>query len=270
MLVNRVLTAVALFLVATIQPVPLVSAQDALDVLAMARSNYRALEFDSARAILSKLIAEPAEVRPDDIAEAHMYLGLIEFNTAAPTAARDHFISALSLNTGLTLDPLDASPKVFEFFAQVRSEYESIQVAQDISSVRYVVVEDPRVYAALRSMVFPGWGQVYKGEKRKGYVLAGSWLIVTGVAASAQVVRADKRRSYINESDPTQVSERFDSYSRWHKVRNTMAAAAIGVWIASYVDAFISRSPIKSNKTVVILRPGLLPGEVSVAVSMGF
>jgi hypothetical protein len=96
--------------------------------------------------------------------------------------------------------------------------------------------------ALLSALVLPGLGQLYKGDRRKGFVLvilvnffllAALWLVLQGVG---HLVLATGSRSDI---DATRVLQQLQQHSPMARV---LLAGFFGLWLYAVADAAIARS----------------------------
>ncbi len=188
-----------------------------------------------------------------ELVDLHTILGLISFSRDQAQEARDQFTTALSLDPDLHLDSLLVSPKILTFFEEVRGAFEQPRRQEDgnPASVRYVIIEDRRSEAALRSMMLPGWGQLHKGERTKGRVLLGLWGTAVAGTVATHLLREQARKDYQAAATPDEALERYDPFNRWHKTRNALVLATAGVWIYSYVDALMAGGPPHDRRLVV-------------------
>lgn len=251
---NGLLLALALFLAAaparSQQPPRLAGIWDAYQQLDYERAA------DSARVALEAF----DRYAPPELAQVHAVLGLIDFAGNDASAARAQFAAALSLDPDLRLDPLLVSPKTRAFFEEVRTEVTQTRPgAEPPPSVRYVVVEDRRTAAALRSMVLPGWGQLYKGHRTKGAVLTGLWSAAAGSMALAHLRRRDARQRYDEATTPEEATARYEPFNRWHRRRTAALYAAATIWAVGYVDALATRAAPPASRPLR-LDPALGPG----------
>ena len=107
-----------------------------------------------------------------------------------------------------------------------------------------------RWFAAGRSLILPGWGQIYRGHKKRGYVLMGT-------AAALGVVWVAADRAYQNAydayrktslgdlklperqgtpDDPAPFNQRFERAESRAKTANIALGMVVAVWISSVVD----------------------------------
>ncbi|MFQ5568663.1 MAG: hypothetical protein ACE5G0_03250 [Rhodothermales bacterium] len=244
LIVNAVLLGVAVPVWSQSAPVPRVEdiwrAYQQLDYTAAA---------DSAQAALEAF----ERYTPQELADVHTILGLLAFSQN-PSETRYQFTQALNLNPRLALDSLMVSPKILTFFEQVKSELAQARPDENTtpSAVRYVIVEDRRVEAALRSMVLPGWGQLHKGERTKGRILLGVWGAAAGGLVTTHLLRRQAENRYRAADTPADALARYGPFDRWHKARNAFLLGAAGVWIYSYVDALIAGTPSERRHRLLI------------------
>ncbi|MCB0285708.1 MAG: DUF5683 domain-containing protein [Calditrichia bacterium] len=206
---------------------------------------YENVEFESAITKGNELLKLPGNaLSPDELAVVHRYMAFSFFNLGDQDSARVHFLSLLSLQPDLELNPAETSPKIIDFFQQLKEEFRSIsQQENDRVFTKYVIAEDLRPGAALRSAVIPGWGQLRKGQRGRAVVLGGGFwagLIATGVAYSkSQSLKDD----YVAAKDPAEISRLYDDYNGWHKTRQALTLATAVFWVINVVDAGWSNYP---------------------------
>ena len=217
-------------------------------LLAEVQIAYEAFDFDRVEVLADSAIAQRGVYSSETLSEVFKTLGLAQYARSDSSAARTAFESALSFNPNLTLDPALSSPVIMAFFNGIKETFvQQPEATNPNTSIRYLPLVDPRPAAAMRSMILPGWGQFYKGERSKGLVLIGLW---SGLAASTVVAhfrRASTQDAYLAEQDRTLIQDRFDTFNTWHKIRNNLFLAVVGVWAYSYLDALIFRKQPTSN-----------------------
>ncbi len=213
---------------------------------------YQALDYEQADSLARNALNDYQRFTPDQLVELHTVLALVAMSRNETAEARRHFEAALSLNPELQLDPVLASPKVRAFFAQIRQEMQTTPptTLPTEATLRYVVQPDPRPEAALRSLLLPGWGQRYKGQHLKGWLLTGSWglLLVASLTAHLQYERAYDR--YHRETDPTRIEARYRTANRWFRARNGLLMGLAAVWAYSYLDALLQPVSPTASPTV--------------------
>jgi len=229
---------------------------DQSQVVERIRLNYDQLNYAVAEKEAVAALKEYQRFDPEQLVEIHRILGLIYFSENKPSKARLQFETALSLNPDLQLDAMFVSPKILEFFDEVKREWSLKQSADSIMlrPVRYIVLQDRRPAAAVRSMILPGWGQMFKGQKRKGIVLTTAWSALVAGTVATHLLRQSARDDYLAETDRDKIESRFSTFNKYHKLRNNLFVAAVGVWLVSYVDALLSggEQPQPQEKSLLV------------------
>lgn len=189
--------------------------QDAPPPVDSIRAAYHELEYDRARRLARSALTRFHVYERSELADVHRILALVEISEGNREEARLQFEAALSLNPDLQLDPTFVSPPILRFFERVKREWWTRRTAGrlDTSAVAYRSRDDPAVPAALRSIVLPGWGQYYRGDRIRGAAITVGW-----IAAAGGFVQADS-----------------DYRPEW-------ALAASLVWVYAYLDALLGES----------------------------
>ncbi len=111
----------------------------------------------------------------------------------------------------------------------------------------------PKTAAAstVRSLIVPGWGQIYKEQPGKGItafaiaVAAGAGIYYTNRQTSSAVDNYEKAKlAYDHAVAPNQISasyrqmnDKWSEADRWKTTRNSLAIGLGGVWLLNVVDA---------------------------------
>lgn len=243
-------------------------AGDASGLLGAMRDAYERLDYETAERRAREVLDAYGAFSADQLVEVHTLLGLILYARNEPLEAREQFQAALSLAPSLQLDPLLVSPKTMEFFEGVRTEFEAEGGAARPPVVRYVRVRDPRPAATLRSLVLPGWGQIHKGERVKGWALVGLWGATASGAVTAHVFRAAARTDYLDATNPDEIAERYDTFNAWHRTRNALALSAAVVWAYAAFDALVLGGPSGEAERAVVLEPAVVRGAPGVGLQV--
>ncbi|PAP76708.1 hypothetical protein [Rubrivirga marina] len=202
---------------------------------AVARFDYETAE-DRAREALSRFDA----LSPDQLVTVHSTLGILLHAKDEPVEARRQFEAALSIDPTLSLDPVLVSPKTVEFFDEVRATTSTDGASAAPPELRYVLIEDRRTAGALRSMILPGWGQFYKGDRAKGFVFA-----LAGGAATvvADLRRAEARDAYLEATGEEVIAQLYEEYDQRYRLSSALVRGAAVVWGASMLDALLTGGP---------------------------
>jgi len=115
--------------------------------------------------------------------------------------------------------------------------------------------------AAVRSLLVPGWGQMFNGQPYKGVAL----FLATGGALAAGLAVEDKAdgtyRDYSAKGVPGDAL--YDDYKREKNQSTFLLATAAGLWIYAVVDAYAqarvlppAQARAAQNRPRVVLAPG--------------
>ena len=213
------------------------------DLVGEIQKAYESLNYQEAEIKADAALGKYDSFTPEQLVEIHKVLGLIYFTQGKTRQSEEQFRLALSIDPGLKLDPLLVSPKILDFFngIQLKRKQNDLQKPEN-PEIRYVFLHDLRPAAALRSMVLPGWGQLYKKDKRKGVVFLSLW----GAGVIGSVVSHSKMQNakdaYLAETNSEFIESKYDTYNAWFKRRNNLMIASAAIWVLSYFDAIISNS----------------------------
>lgn len=233
-------------------------------VIADIQSAYEKLDFPIAEARITTALSNYQRFTPEELSAIHIIYALILFTRNDLAAAELQLRQALQLTPSLTLDPTDTPPQLLSIFSGLQQEISDQITEEKPDEVRYLIVHDPRAAAAVRSMLVPGWGQLYKGEKQKGVLLASFWAVSAGGTIIAHINRQQARDHYLASETSAQTQERFKHYSNWHKVRNNLFIAAAGTWAFSYIDAILRGGPTNTSRLQFMMMPTPTSRQVAV------
>lgn len=220
---------------------PALQAQSSTADILQVKFFYDAVEFEKAISAGREILSSGQTFAPDELLFLHRYVALSYYNIGQVDSARTHFLSLLSVDPGYELDPVTVSPKIIDFFKDIKKDYQALAGSgPGPAYTRYVFVEDLRPGAAWRSMILPGWGQFYKHQKTKGYILGGAFwgsLLATGISLLQESAARDK---YLESSTPEEIARTYSDYDQWHKTRQVFTIASAALWAAAVGDALWS------------------------------
>jgi len=202
---------------------------------------YNEIKFGDVIVQGNKLLTRPELLSKKELSDIHKFMALSFYNLSQIDSARAHFFSLLSISPKFEPDPVRTSPKIIRFFKEIKTEFlQNSKSPRLLAYKKYVFVEDIRPGAALRSMIFPGWGQLYKHEPSKAYILGGAFwgsALITGIIYA---IERDRRSKYLQETNPVLIAKRYDAYNTLSKTRRFMQYSLIGIWALSLSDALFS------------------------------
>lgn len=124
-------------------------------------------------------------------------------------------------------------------------------------SSKYVVTKS-RGDALFRSLVVPGWGQVYNDQAAKGYVFTGVTLAVIGAGVFQRTQYSKTNDEYMKATTKEKAAELYDKQSSQFEQSNLLFYIAGGIWALNVADAFLngtSASEVRVEKEEAAVRP---------------
>ena len=118
-----------------------------------------------------------------------------------------------------------------------------------MSAIRGAAQSAPgsRTGALFRSMLVPGYGQLYNGQRLKGGLLFGAEIALLSTALAYQLAGDSYLTAYNREtrlqlnSDPSgRLQQLHDAAQKRYRVRDSLLLAATGMWILNMADAYLS------------------------------
>jgi hypothetical protein len=126
-----------------------------------------------------------------------------------------------------------------------------------------------RAGALFRSILVPGYGQLYNGQTTKGAVFFGTELALLSTAVAFHLAGDAALDDYDREArrqlrgEPTgRVQQFYDSAQARYRVRDGLLLAATGIWVLNMADAFLSGA--KPRPAVASERAGRSDRELTV------
>jgi hypothetical protein len=144
----------------------------------------------------------------------------------------------------LELDPkwqlqlsLYPSPKIEEIFNDIRLQHQAFLRRPDSERLS---AEQLRFNASWRSLVLPGWGQYYKGQKARGAVVT-SLQILSLAALVVLQSEVNRRHDIYEEKEGSEAITAYDEYTRVWRARNVAGYVAVGIYVGAYLDALYTK-----------------------------
>ncbi|RIK62320.1 hypothetical protein DCC62_27110 [candidate division KSB1 bacterium] len=203
------------------------------------RNAFQQLNYAAAKKAGEQALQSWQHLTPQQVIEVHQVLGVIAYSEGDFFESKAQFEQALSLEPNLKLDSLYVSPKIHQFLAELKNNL-AMGNGHNYVSQRYLVVPDPRPQAALRSLLIPGLGQMYKNQKSQGRILmaaAGAGLVAT---AALHLRREKARENYLSAATIAKAEATYRRYNTLNRARNLSAVLTSGIWIYSFFDALTS------------------------------
>lgn len=92
--------------------------------------------------------------------------------------------------------------------------------------------------AVWRSAVFPGWGQIYKGEKKKGIKLAVIEGFLIGGAYLTWQMSEQAKDKYLSATNQENIDKYYNEANQYHFANNYLTIGAIALWGYSIISIY--------------------------------
>jgi TolB-like protein len=152
------------------------------------------------------------------------------------------------------------------------AESASVSATGMISLASDAVVLRSRSDALLRSVIFPGMGQLYNRQPAKGYGFAAAEVALLAGAAGFHLSGNAERRKYHGARTASDAAYYYTRASSRYQTRNWLLVGAGVVWAVNVVDAWASG--VDGEKLLqgeqVVAAPVVLPGGGGLAVAGRF
>lgn len=134
------------------------------------------------------------------------------------------------------------------------------EVANDPLHVKYDPVEYTTSYGARglwRSILIPGWGQMYKKQYAKGAVI----LAAEATLVTSLIIFENQRSAYTNKAmanfDSNAIQFYYNHANTSKNIRNGFIAGSVALYVYNIVDAIVAKGKIRyikpSNKHLSII-----------------
>lgn len=218
--------------------------------VAQAMQAFEQLDYQASKTLAEKILQSWQNYNVNELVEIHKILGVIHYTDGNVNEARSQFERALSLNTNAELDSVLISPKIISFYNEVKSQFSSTNSKP--SEIRYVLIRDTRPAATVRSFFLPGWGQLYKGQKKKGCFLATATGLSLLTWGTLYVMQEKAHDDYLNAAIPSVIDEKYDRYNRLYKAQQISAIVTGFFWCYAVTDALLCPPPEKPSTLSIV------------------
>jgi len=183
--------------------------------------------------VKSELEARPQQPLPR-LEMLLKYLALAQASLGKEDEARSTMASLVLVNPNFKFQPDEVSPKILELYHDVRSEFvRSPDLASHSPS--YLIKTDRRAELMLKSVTFPGWGQIEAGKKR-GYFWGIGFSAVLVGSGVASYMAAQTHDDYLAAYDPAVIQSRYTTYNNWYQWRNTLLSLTVLTYTVNLLD----------------------------------
>ena len=172
---------------------------------------------------------------------------------------RKTFIEILKLNENFELSNISYSPKLVDFFHEVKAEFLDVLKVNEEKYIQQKEVQptvidqtqlltNERNTALAKSILLPGWGHLSLGDETKGWILTSAGVAALGSMIYFIVDANKKENDYLSEINSAQIQIKYDEYNKSYKIRNVLIATYAAIWIYSQIDILFFSNQLGSEK----------------------
>ncbi len=195
--------------------------------------SYTAAELQTRRALEDTKVSDSARV------QLQKYLAFTLVAEGRNEAAIEHFVDALRLDSSLALDPVLTSPKILSVFKAAKDRYRE-KAAITVLQRKVAAIEGG---PSFRAMIFPGWDQLHRGRRTKGFILLGAGAAAAVTAIASDILRRDARSKYLDASTSALAESRYKTYNTYYKTEIYSVSAFVLIYLYSEFDSFLNLPP---------------------------
>jgi hypothetical protein len=174
------------------------------------------------------------------VAEQWVAFALVAQGQTGP--AREHFGKILRKRPTYELDPLLTSPKILAVFNEAKAGFRAPQIGlNNPQTVPEVTIPTGITF---RTILFPGWEQLYHRRTVTGAIFMGAGVATLGAGITLDLLRRSARDAYLGETLPDEIESKYQTYNRRSKAEGWAFAAFAAVYLVSEIDVFMNDSPV--------------------------
>lgn len=240
---------------------------------------YNQFRYDEVIVLCQKALAADPPPTEQEQVDTYTHLAFAYIAIGNSEEAKGAFRSALDLRPNLSLDPIYVSPKIIAIFNEVKTEKEREQEdigiqPRESELISNVARMNMKRGGAWRSLILPGWGQRYKGHKRKAIVFFAAHTINVGTLLYAHLQMNRAHDDYLKAREPSTIESKYDKYNSFYKLRNYCLLSTAAVWLYSHIDAAItspaSHAEGPNNERTHLITPIMTSTSIGLAYTIQF
>ncbi len=216
-------------------------------------SNFNKGNIYQAEILALKALHSDTEYSDEQLFKIHLYLAFCYVAYGDKNKAIMEFLEALQINPEFRLDPQIYSPKIITVYEEAIKEYKNKIEHQD--SIKVNNYADHHIKAIKRSLLFPGLGQLYQGERQKGYILAAAeGVSIIGVIYSQWMMEL-RHDDYLNAIEHKDIEDKYRIYNGYYKARNVFCVLTVGIYLYNLFDCIYFPANGKNDTVSMYFSP---------------
>jgi tetratricopeptide (TPR) repeat protein len=194
---------------------------------------YPGAEFEARRLLEWSSLSDSVRI----VLEQYLAFALVA--QGEPQSAVEHFTAILLLDPYYELDLVLTSPKIITVFNDAKLKY----ISRKSQSPPRRITSDPPLELSRptwRTIVFPGWEQLYHGRTTAGIIYGGAGAAAAVSLVFCDIQRRSKRDEYLAAATSSLARTRYSDYNNYYKAEVYSAIALAAVYLASQLDVLLT------------------------------
>ncbi len=217
--------------------VPALGAEEGPGILGQVAGDYDRGRYQEAAQAAALALADTSGLDRETITYLRTYRAFSLVALGQEGEAEAEFLRLLAANPKLELNPEFVSPKIIEVFRRARAKSGLRERSRERPI--YQQLRPPKAQALWRSLLWPGWGQRYRGSRTKASVLQGGSIAALGAWGMIHWQTTRYRQEYLESTDPEEIASRYGAYNRWYRMRNFTVNCLAAIWLYNVVDVMM-------------------------------
>ncbi len=196
--------------------------------------DFRSFQYEKVIEKGNFLLADPYVTKEDSL-QILKYMLNAAYTLADTVTAKNIIQKIIKCDPGFTLNPMETSPKIIEFYQHVKKQ---------IQAHKSIIPFKPRIKTVVKpltlplsssffSLMLPGSGHLHQKFKTKGVIFLGISTMLLGSAIYATIETSQKRQDYLAAHPGANFDKLYNNYNFFYKLRNTL-------WVGFLIwDAFV-------------------------------
>jgi tetratricopeptide (TPR) repeat protein len=217
------------------------AAEPAEDPLKTVATDYDQGRYQQAAEAAAAALADTSQMDLETVSYLLTYRSFSLVALGREAEAEEEFLKLLSRQPKLELNPEFVSPKIIEVFKRARSKFRAqTQARPPEPGPLFAKPKPTKAQAMWRSLLWPGWGQRYRGSRLKASILQGASLGALGAWGALELGARRARQDYLEGTEPSQIQSAYNTYNSWYRARNLAVNCVVAVWLYNLVDVMMT------------------------------
>jgi hypothetical protein len=224
------------------------------------QKHYESFEYSTVISKADNLLLDKERFSDESLIQIYMLKAASHFAMSDNEDSRKSFIDLLKINENFELDSTQYSPKLIDFFKNVKAEFwdilnvnydSEISKPEDESKIPIQIIKSDFHTAIAKSLILPGWGHLHLKNNTQGWILTSVGTITLSSMIYFIFDANAKENNYLSETNLDLIQRKYVEYNNSYKIRNTLIITYAAVWLYSQVDLLFFSNEIKSENISV-------------------